>query len=175
MRDRGPDLLGGPEVARLAVQAAGSHEAAVATAATAREAAARSRASPPWPVLLFSFRAWQEALVQAATETAERIQEVQTAIRVRERSAQAALVREIFGPTPFRTPAVERSMLSWNDACVVKLAEAIYDGLAWDRLPVLADALEEAGCTDAHVLNHCRQPGEHVRGCWAVDLLLGKE
>jgi hypothetical protein len=43
------------------------------------------------------------------------------------------------------------------------------------RLAVLADALEEAGCIDADILNHCRQPGEHVRGCWVVDLLLGKE
>ena len=58
---------------------------------------------------------------------------------------------------------------------MVKLAQGIYDDRAFDRMPVLADALEEAGCYDADILAHCRQPGEHVRGCWVVDLLLGKE
>ena len=56
-----------------------------------------------------------------------------------------------------------------------KLAQGIYDDRAFDRLPVLADALEEAGCTNAEILAHCREPGPHVRGCWALDLLLGKE
>ena len=54
-------------------------------------------------------------------------------------------------------------------------AQAIYDDRALERLPVLADALEEAGCTDAAILEHCRGPGPHVRGCWVIDLLLGKE
>jgi hypothetical protein len=57
---------------------------------------------------------------------------------------------------------------------VVKLAAAIYAERAFDRLPVLADALEDAGCTDAEILGHCRAGGEHVRGCWVVDLVLGK-
>ena len=51
---------------------------------------------------------------------------------------------------------------------------SIYDDRAFDRLPILADALEDAGCADAAILSHCRGPGEHVRGCWVVDLLLGK-
>jgi hypothetical protein len=55
------------------------------------------------------------------------------------------------------------------------LAQGIYEEQAWDRLPILADALEESGCTSADILNHCRQPGEHVRGCWVIDLILGKE
>ncbi len=54
------------------------------------------------------------------------------------------------------------------------LARSIYDDRAFDRLPVLADALEDAGCTDAAILDHCRGPGPHVRGCWVVDLILGK-
>jgi hypothetical protein len=69
---------------------------------------------------------------------------------------------------------VETIWLAWNDGIVPKLAQAIYDDRVFDRLPILADALEEAGCTNADILNHCRQPGEHVRGCWVVDLLLGK-
>jgi hypothetical protein len=58
---------------------------------------------------------------------------------------------------------------------VLKLSRAIYDDRAFDRLPVLADALEDAGCTDRTILAHCRSGGEHVRGCWVVDLLLGKQ
>jgi hypothetical protein len=54
------------------------------------------------------------------------------------------------------------------------LAQAIDDERAFDRLPILADALEDAGCTDADLLNHCRGPGLHVMGCWVVDMLLGK-
>jgi hypothetical protein len=55
-----------------------------------------------------------------------------------------------------------------------KLAEGIYAERAFDRLPRLADALEEAGCTDAEILDHCRVQTSHVRGCWVIDLLLGK-
>jgi hypothetical protein len=53
--------------------------------------------------------------------------------------------------------------------------QGIYNGRAFDDLPVLADALEDAGCTDRDILEHCRSGGEHVLGCWVVDLLLGKE
>jgi hypothetical protein len=85
---------------------------------------------------------------------------------------EAALLREVFGPLPFR-PVTSAS--AWQTSTVTALAQAIYDDRAFDRLPILADALEDAGCTNQDILNHCRQPGEHVRGCWAVDLLLGKE
>ena len=64
--------------------------------------------------------------------------------------------------------------LKWNDGTVRKMARSIYDGRDYDCLPLLADALEEAGCTDAAILAHCRGPGEHVRGCWCLDLLIGR-
>jgi hypothetical protein len=83
------------------------------------------------------------------------------------------LIRDIFG-NPFRPVPLDPSWLAWNDSTVSKLAQSIYDDRAFDRLPILADALEEAGCDNADILQHCRQPGEHVRGCWVVDLLLGK-
>ncbi len=84
------------------------------------------------------------------------------------------ILLDLFG-NPFQRASIpSATVLTWNDAIVVKLAESIYDDRAFDRLPILADALEEAGCTNANILNHCRQPGEHVRGCWVVDLLLGK-
>jgi hypothetical protein len=90
--------------------------------------------------------------------------------RVAEWASHVALVRCVFG-NPFRPLAADRR---WLTTTVVALAQAIYDDRAFDRLPVLADALEDAGCTDADLLDHCRGPGPHVRGCWAVDLLLLK-
>ena len=62
----------------------------------------------------------------------------------------------------------------WLTSTVVALARGIYDDRAFDRLPILADALQDAGCDNAEVLNHCRDTGPHARGCWVVDLLLGK-
>jgi hypothetical protein len=86
----------------------------------------------------------------------------------------AKTLRCFFG-NPFRPVHVAPAVLAWNDATVPRIAQAIYDKRAFDRLPVLADALEDAGCDNADVLRHCREPGEHVRGCWVVDLLLGKQ
>jgi hypothetical protein len=84
--------------------------------------------------------------------------------------ARCELIREIVG-NPFGDLTVNPAS---RTATVTSLATAIYDERAFDRMPILADALEEAGCTIADVLNHCRQQGEHVRGCWVVDLVLGK-
>jgi hypothetical protein len=84
------------------------------------------------------------------------------------------ILRDIFG-NPFRPITINPAWLSWNEGTIPKIAQAIYDERAFDRMPILADALEEAGCTNADILSHCRQPGEHVRGCWVVDLILGKE
>ena len=82
----------------------------------------------------------------------------------------------IFGPLPFRSsPPLSRFMLDWNDGTVVKLANTIYDDRAFDRLPILADALQDAGCQDADILGHCRHADVHVRGCWVVDLLTGRK
>jgi len=64
---------------------------------------------------------------------------------------------------------------SWLTADVVTLARGIYEDRAFDRLPLLADALMDAGCDDDQILAHCHGPGPHVRGCWVVDLVLGKE
>jgi hypothetical protein len=94
---------------------------------------------------------------------------------------QVVLLHCIFG-NPFRvTPAIDSSWVAWNDTSMKQLAQAVYeerslsDGtLDKKRLAVLADALEEAGGTDKEILAHLRGPGPHVRGCWPVDLLLGK-
>jgi hypothetical protein len=86
---------------------------------------------------------------------------------------EASLLRDIIG-SPLRPVALDSPWLAWNDGAIRKVAQAIYDGRAFDHLPLLADALEDGGCTDASILSHCRKPGLHVRGCWVVDLLLGK-
>jgi hypothetical protein len=92
-----------------------------------------------------------------------------------EEAAQACLLRCLIR-NPFRpVSAIAPACLAWNGGTVRKLAEAIYEERAFDRLPVLADALEDAGCTDAEILAHCRSGEEHTRGCWVVDLLLGRE
>jgi hypothetical protein len=89
---------------------------------------------------------------------------------------QASLLRDIFGPLPFRPVTIDPFWLAWDTGTVVKLAQAIYSEPAFDRLPVVADALEDAGCDNDDILSHLRGPsGPHVRGCWVVDLLLGKE
>ncbi len=90
-----------------------------------------------------------------------------------DRRAQVGLLHEIFGPLPFRPVEVGRSALRWRDGTIPRLARSIHEDRAFDRLPVLADALEEAGGDDADLLGHLRGPGPHVRGSWAVDLLLG--
>jgi len=91
--------------------------------------------------------------------------------RSSEQMAQSVLLREIFGVLHFRP----RTLESPPSRAPVALAQAIYDERAFDRLPILADALEDAGCTNQDILSHCRGGGEHCRGCWPLDLLLGKE
>jgi hypothetical protein len=84
---------------------------------------------------------------------------------------QSALLRDIFG-NPYCPVAIEPR---WQSADTVALARGIYEDRAFDRLPLLADALLDAGCADDQVIDHCRSEGPHVRGCWVVDLVLGKE
>jgi hypothetical protein len=86
---------------------------------------------------------------------------------------EAALLRDISG-NPFRKIAVDPAWLAWNGGSALSMAKRIYEEPCFEDIPVLADALEEAGCDNADLLTHCREPGEHVRGCWVIDLLLGK-
>jgi hypothetical protein len=99
-----------------------------------------------------------------------------------EQAHQSVLLRDIFGPLPFRPVTIAPSLLQWREGLMVRLAQAAYglrslpDGLLEPvRLAVLADALEDAGCQDAEILGHLRGEGPHVRGCWCVDLVLGRK
>jgi tetratricopeptide (TPR) repeat protein len=87
----------------------------------------------------------------------------------------ADLVREIFGNPFRRAPGIVSGRLAWNDGTVQQLARTIYEECAFDLMPVLADALQEAGCTDEAILEHCRGNTCHLRGCWVLDLILGRE
>jgi hypothetical protein len=89
--------------------------------------------------------------------------------------ADLRLLRDVFGPLPFRSVVLDATRLTWKRGTVPRIADGIYDRKAFDELPLLADALEDAGCTDAELLGHLRGPGPHVSGCWALDLILGKE
>jgi hypothetical protein len=91
-----------------------------------------------------------------------------------EQQVQADLLCDLFGPLPFRDIALDPAWLARNDGTIAKLAASIYEERAFERMPILGDALEEVGCRDEEILSHCRVPGPHVRGCWVVDLLLQK-
>jgi hypothetical protein len=87
-----------------------------------------------------------------------------------ERAVQADLVRDIFG-NPIRPAQFDPR---WLTTDLVALARTIYEVRSFERLPILADALRDAGCADDEILGHCRGKWPHVRGCWVVDALLGK-
>jgi hypothetical protein len=93
-----------------------------------------------------------------------------TAGQAAEIAVQVSLLRDTFG-NPFQPVTIDPSWRAWNGGTAVNLAAAIYADRAFDRLPLLADALEDAGCADPAILGHCRGGGKHVRGCWVVDLL----
>jgi hypothetical protein len=90
------------------------------------------------------------------------------------RRQQCDLLREIAG-NPFRPVLLRPEWLTSNSSAVLRLAEHIYQEGCFDELPVLGDALEEAGCTEPRLLEHCRRAGGHVRGCWVLDLVLGRK
>jgi hypothetical protein len=90
------------------------------------------------------------------------------------KSTLTCLLRDVFGPLPFRPVTIDPAWLTWHDGLLVSIAQRMYDARDFSDMPVLADALEEAGCTNPDILNHCRSRGEHVRGCWVVDALLGR-
>jgi hypothetical protein len=101
--------------------------------------------------------------------------------REAEERAVCDLIRDVIG-NPFRpSPPVPAPVLAWNDGTVRRMAEVIYEEqrmpegtLDHARLAILADTLLDAGCDDEQLITHCRSEGPHIRGCWAVDLLLGK-
>jgi hypothetical protein len=89
-----------------------------------------------------------------------------------ERLTLASVIRDIFGD-PFRPPT--EFPAGWRTDTAVSLARQIREGHDFGTMPILADAIQDAGCEDEHLLGHCRGPGPHVRGCWVLELVLGWE
>jgi hypothetical protein len=119
--------------------------------------------------------AWQTAFHIAGADMRHFVRRVLRASAGAEsRQTLAALVRDVFG-NPFRPVPVAPSWLAWHGGCAVTVARTIYQEGRFGDLPILADALEEAGCRDEALLAHCRDRRGHARGCWVIDALLGKE
>jgi hypothetical protein len=123
---------------------------------------------------------WVRFDSQVGDGTKEQIEafEARSAEHLRQHRRGVDVLRDLLGPGPF--PPVDPSCLAWNEGIIPKLAQVTYDHrlqsngeLDPDRLVVLADALLDAGCTDAVLLEHLRGQGPHVRGCFAVNALLG--
>jgi hypothetical protein len=140
------------------VRDSGSTPAEFATASLAR------------PVIVAD---WIAYLVQEAATQLKPTKPLSESVIIREKRAQAALVRDIWCLR--QIDKADPVWLTWNNRTVPKLAEVIYDKYRFADLPILADALEEAGCDNADILAHCRSGAEHVRGCWVVDLILEKQ
>lgn len=114
--------------------------------------------------------AWYAAASSALKAAGNAARSAQSGIGEKEGAAQAGLLRDVLGD-PFRTVV---SLPSWRTPSVHSLAQTMYEERDFARMGELAGALEEAGCREEDVLAHCRAGGPHVRGCWVVDLLLGK-
>ena len=139
----------------------------------------RALVSSPPPDALEAVLAWAETCAARAAKPGKSRPTVMAF-----RRAHADLFREIFG-NPFQERTIVPEWMANGGGSVPRwatrvseTAKALADGIqtnqAFERLPILADALEESGCTDTELLAHMREPGRHVRGCWALELVLGK-
>ena len=151
---------GAPCAAAACAQTGDARWLALSAAAYAAKAAAKRRPKGPPPGWL-SWYGLPEDLYARSEHSARKAVE----------AAHAALLRCLLGDR-FRAVAPD---WAWRTSTVLNLARGTYADRAFDRLPILADALADAGCEGTAILEHCRGPGPHARGCWVVDLLLGKE
>jgi hypothetical protein len=163
---------------RLAAQRAAAQCAAALARRTWRSRPMRGDAPPEWNAAYAAERAAtatrcipEESRVVAAM-AARAVHLASRRASPEEAPFQAELLRDLFGPLPFRPVQIEPSWLTPN---VLALAHTLYEERRFDDVPVLADALEEASCDSRDILGHLRQPGQvHVRGCWCLDALLGR-
>ena len=135
--------------------------------------AVSAKASGP---LVNAFEAAAEAPARLAVQEAQPYAAAATWDAAQEEGEryQVSLIREIIG-NPFCDYPLDPLWLAWEGGVVGRMAHGIYEDRAFDRMPILGDALEEAGCGHEAVLDHCRSGDEHLRGCWVLDLILGKD
>jgi len=128
-------------------------------------------------VLMLTSDDWQ-ALLSVPTELLEAVRQAKDAVEdspvERESAEQAKLLRDILG-NPFRPRPIDEKWNREHSHAVRPIARRIYDDRAFDGLPILADAMQERGFADEAMLAHLRSEQQHVRGCWVLDLILGKE
>lgn len=115
-----------------------------------------------------------DELEELTWELDSQVQQAFGRVIAEEATVQADLLRDIVG-NPFRPPRLDPAWLAWDGGTVARIAGEIYRHRQFADMPVLGDALEDAGCGEPVVLEHCRHSREHTRGCWVLDLLLGKE
>jgi hypothetical protein len=115
-------------------------------------------------------RVWYSASSAVGYDYSEEVVDPPPSVMLKEHQAQANLLREVLGnplcPVTFDP--------GWRTSAAVGLALTIYEDRVFDRMPILGDALEDAGCDNLEFLDHCRGSATHVRGCWAIDLVLGR-
>jgi hypothetical protein len=161
---------------RYAEGLASAEQLSVARAEVARTAGECREAMNAQPYGLARGRFLRAAQVSEAAHAStwvEAVSGAKQAAKAAEYGIPRQFLLDIFG-NPFRRPITDFACLRWGHGTVQQLAQVIYEECRFGDLPILADALEEAGRTDADILAHCRGPGPHARGCWAVDLILGK-
>ena len=163
---------------RFADGAATPGELAAARAAAAAAHAEAQRAADiaawcdrRWPDLI---EATSRAAAAAAATSADPAIPGRGQTPALEQALLVALLRDVAG-NPFHPAAAAAPWLARGERAAARVARAVYDERAFDRLPVLADALEEGGCDNEAILAHCRSGAPHARGCWVIDLLLGRE
>jgi hypothetical protein len=171
------------------------HKVMIAAAKGAKNAISYTHSRltyPEWMGVAIGFIAARDCALADAREAAHSVTGLITRVAWPDHESSArnsvAFLRDIIGD-PFRpSRSLPSAVLNWNGGTVCRIARGIYDEHAFDRLPILHDALLDAGCNDEAILAHCREraphipgcwfidpSGPHVRGCWVVDLLLGKE
>jgi hypothetical protein len=118
-----------------------------------------------------AFRVARATAHAAETRDGESTEDTLTFVYYQIWKSLGVLVREVFG-NPFRPPTFSQE---WRTDTALALARQMYESRDFGAMPILADALQDAGCASEGLLAHCRGPGPHVRGCWVVDLVLGKQ
>jgi hypothetical protein len=112
--------------------------------------------------------------MESGSSAREQIEARAVQAREEARLEHCRLLREIFG-NPFRPPAgLPPFVLAWNERTVLRIVHAIDEEEDFERMPILGDALEEAGCSDQLMIDHCHQAEPHVAGCWVLDRLLAR-
>lgn len=171
----GPDFYGLLEKSRNAVLVAEKFADGQATAGELNEAADEAWEATNDSLADPVFAAAYCAEVKASRAAAKTAKYVSSAI-------QCNVLQDIFGPTPFRSPNIDPSWLSWRDGVIVRLAEKVYRASSpprtyhiGDIMKVIGEYLHQAGCTDQELLAHCRSSNRHNKGCWVIDLILGKQ